>query len=75
VAARFLLQAIGDRGPDYLVGLTLLFLANLHWFSYLVFRDRTATPERRRQSLGGKSSWIIPGKLGLLAVPIMMVLL
>ena len=40
VAARFLLQAIGWEGRDYLVGLTLLFLANVYWFSYLVFRDR-----------------------------------
>ena len=29
VAARFLLQAIGVAGRDYLVGLTLLFLANV----------------------------------------------
>ena len=42
VVARFLLQAIGVGGRDYLVGLTLLFLANVYWFSYLVFRDRTA---------------------------------
>jgi hypothetical protein len=44
VAARFLLQAIGVEGRDYLVGLTLLLLANVYWFSYLVFRDRTAPP-------------------------------
>ena len=42
VAARFLLLAIGVEGRGYLVGLTLLFLVNLYWFSYLVFRDRTA---------------------------------
>ena len=41
VAARFLLQAIGVEGRDYLVGLTVLFLVNVYWFSYLVFRDRT----------------------------------
>ena len=41
VAGRFLLQAIGVEGRDYLVGLTLLFLVNVYWFSYLVFRDRT----------------------------------
>jgi hypothetical protein len=41
VAARFLLQAIGVEGRNYLVGLTLLFLVNVYWFSYLVFRDRT----------------------------------
>lgn len=41
VAARFLLQAIGVEGREYLVGLTVLFLANVYWFSYLVFRDRT----------------------------------
>ena len=44
VAARFLLQAIGVEGRDYLVGLTILFLVNVYWFSYLVFRDRTASP-------------------------------
>jgi len=44
VAARFLLQAIGVEGRGYLVGLTILFLVNVYWFSYLVFRDRTATP-------------------------------
>jgi hypothetical protein len=42
VAAKFLLQAIGVEGRDYLVGLTLLFLVNVYWFSYLVFRDRKA---------------------------------
>jgi hypothetical protein len=42
VAARFLLQAIGVEGRDYLVGLTLLFLVNVYWFNYLVFRDRKA---------------------------------
>jgi hypothetical protein len=41
-AAKFLLRAIGVEGRDYLVGLTLLFLANVYWFSYLVFRDRKA---------------------------------
>jgi hypothetical protein len=41
VAARFLLQAIGVEGRNYLVGLTMLFLVNVYWFSYLVFRDRT----------------------------------
>jgi len=44
VAARFLLQAIDVEGRNYLVGLTLLFLVNVYWFSYLVFRDRTASP-------------------------------
>ena len=43
VAARFLFQAIGVEGRDYLVGLTVLFLVNVYWFSYLVFRDRTAS--------------------------------
>jgi hypothetical protein len=41
VAAKFLLRAIEVEGRGYLVGLTLLFLANFYWFSYLVFRDRT----------------------------------
>jgi hypothetical protein len=42
-AAKFLLRAIGVEGRDYLVGLTLLFLGNVYWFSYLVFRDRKAS--------------------------------
>jgi hypothetical protein len=53
VAARFLLQAIGVEGRNYLLGLTLLFLVNVYWFSYLLFRDRTtpgvaAKGDRRR---------------------------
>jgi len=42
--AKFLLQAIGVGGRSYLVGLTLLFLANVYLFSYLVFRDRMPPP-------------------------------
>ena len=42
--AKFLLQAIGVGGRGYLVGLTLLFLANVYLFSYLVFRDRMRPP-------------------------------
>jgi hypothetical protein len=54
VAARFLLQAIGVEGRGYLVGLTLLFLVNVYWFSYLVFRDRTApTVEDKRDRRPG----------------------
>ncbi len=45
VAARFLLLAVGVEGRGYLVGLTILFLINVYWFSYLVFRDQpTAAP-------------------------------
>jgi hypothetical protein len=56
VAARFLLQAIGVEGREYLVGLTLLFLVNVYWFSYLVFRDRTAAPaEAQRHAFGSPS--------------------
>jgi hypothetical protein len=52
VAARFLLQAIDVEGREYLVGLTLLFLVNVYWFSYLVFRDRTApAAEAKRDPL------------------------
>jgi hypothetical protein len=53
VAARFLLQAIGVEGRDYLVGLTLLFLVNVYWFSYLVFRDRTAPAVEARRDPPG----------------------
>jgi len=53
VAATFLLQAIEVEGRGYLVGLTILFLVNAYWFSYLVFRDRT-TPavEPKRDAPG-----------------------
>jgi hypothetical protein len=73
VAARFLLQAIGVAGRDYLVGLTLLFLANVYWFSYLVFRDRTMAPaaENRRTAAGPEAGApepeeppVIPGPPG-----------
>ncbi len=53
VAARFLLQAIGVEGRDYLVGLTLLFLVNVYWFSYLVFRDRTPAPVEAQRHASG----------------------
>jgi hypothetical protein len=52
VAARFLLQAIGVEGRDYLVGLTLLFLVNVYWFSYLVFRDRAAPGVEAKRDRG-----------------------
>jgi hypothetical protein len=42
--AKFLLQAIGVGGRSYLVGLTLIFLANVYLFSYLVFKDRNPAP-------------------------------
>jgi hypothetical protein len=44
VGARFLLQAVDVPGRAALVGLTLLFLANVYWFSHLIFRDRKAAP-------------------------------
>jgi hypothetical protein len=53
VAARLLLQAVGVGGRGYLVGLTILFLVNVYWFSYLVFRDRTA-PEVHRDPPGSQ---------------------
>lgn len=44
VGAKFLLHAIGVPGRGYLIGLTILFLVNVYWFSYLVFRNRTESP-------------------------------
>jgi len=44
VAARFLLQAVGLEDRTYLIGLTILLLINIYWFSYLVFRERRAAP-------------------------------
>jgi hypothetical protein len=52
-AAKFLLRAIGVEGRDYLVGLTLLFLANVYWFSYLVFRDRKAPAAKEERNQPG----------------------
>jgi hypothetical protein len=49
-AAKLLLRAVGVDGRDYLVGLTLLFLANVYWFSYLVFRDRKAPGAEARDN-------------------------
>jgi hypothetical protein len=54
-AARLLLQAIGVAGRDYLVGLTLLFLVNVYWFSYLVFRDRSYAPVSEKQLRSAES--------------------
>lgn len=57
VAARFLLQAIGVAAREYLVGLTLLFLVNVYWFSYLVFRDRSAPlMETQRRASGSPAA-------------------
>jgi hypothetical protein len=50
--AKFLLQAVGWEGRGYLVGLTLLFLANVYLFSYLVFKDRTASPAPKSEGTG-----------------------
>jgi hypothetical protein len=56
-AAKFFLRAIGVEGRDYLVGLTLLFLANVYWFSYLVFRGRAAPKARGdREPPGGAAA-------------------
>ena len=60
VAARFLLQAIDVEGRDYLVGLTLLFLVNLYWFSYLVFRDRTAFVAEAQRHPSGSPMALAP---------------
>jgi len=42
VAAKFFLHAVGVEGREYLMGLTLLLLANVYWLGYLVFRDQRA---------------------------------
>lgn len=42
--AKFLLQAIGADSRGHLVALTLIFLANVYLFSYLIFKDRTTPP-------------------------------
>ena len=60
VAARFLLQAIGVEGRDYLVGLTVLFLVNVYWFSYLVFRDRTASKVEAKSDPPGRPAAAVP---------------
>jgi len=62
VTARFLLQAIGVEGRDYLVGLTILFLVNVYLFSYLVFRDRTPLPTEANH--GQPQDPVAPSPLG-----------
>jgi hypothetical protein len=59
-AAKLLLRAIGVEGRDYLVGLTLLFLANVYWFSYLVFRDRKAPAAKVDRDLPGSGEVAAP---------------
>jgi hypothetical protein len=60
VAARFLLQAIGVEGRNYLAGLTVLFLVNVYWFSYLVFRDRTPVVEGPQRQASGSPAAAAP---------------
>ncbi len=42
VAAKFLLRLLGLDSQPCLIGLTLIFLANLYWFDFLEYRDRIA---------------------------------
>jgi len=53
--AKFLLQAIGADSRGHLVALTLIFLANVYLFSYLIFKDRTKAPsaEEAAEALPG----------------------
>jgi len=60
VAASVLLQAIGVEGRYYLVGLTVLFLVNVYWFSYLVFRDRTAPAVEVKRDPSGNPTAAAP---------------
>ncbi|MFA5109844.1 MAG: hypothetical protein WC443_00410 [Desulfobaccales bacterium] len=53
VAAKFLLQAIGVQGRDYLVSLTAVFLVNIYVLEVLVFRDRTPSGEADRRPPAG----------------------
>jgi hypothetical protein len=50
VGAKFLLRVLGLDNQTYLIGLTVVFLANILWFDYLEYRDRIAfrlrKPER-----------------------------
>jgi len=52
VAAKFFLHAVGVDSRGYLMGLTLLLLANVYWLGYLVFRDQRAanSPPAERAS-------------------------
>lgn len=59
--AKFILQAIGAEGRGYLIGLTLLFLANVYLFSYLVFKDRTAAPAPKGEGATEPTAEVPPG--------------
>jgi hypothetical protein len=45
LAAKLILLAFGSQSRNYLLGLTVLFLANVYWLDYLSQRGRL--PERR----------------------------
>ena len=49
VAAKFLLRLIGLDSQPYLIGLTVIFLANLYWFDFLEYRDRITFRLRKTQ--------------------------
>jgi hypothetical protein len=40
LGAKFLLRAVGWDSQDHLIGLTLIFTANVYWFDYLNYRNR-----------------------------------
>ena len=40
VAAKLILRALGLDQRAYLIGLTLIFAANLYWFDFLEYRGR-----------------------------------
>jgi hypothetical protein len=40
VAAKFILRVLEVESRVYLVGLTVLFTANVYWLDYLGFRER-----------------------------------
>jgi hypothetical protein len=49
VAAKFILRVLEVESRSYLVGLTLLFTANVYWFDYLGFRERIFFRSREQE--------------------------
>ena len=49
VAAKLILRALGLDQRAYLIGLTLIFAANLYWFDFLEYRDRISFQIKKLQ--------------------------
>ncbi len=56
VAAKLVVQAVDLNSRDYLLALTVLFLANAYLFDYLVFRNRGPVKENPPEATADKTA-------------------